>query len=222
MIPVLDESGRINSLVEEVFSVAGGESFEVIVVDGDVDGGTVGAIGNSSVKTLVSKRGRGRQMNAAAEIAKGEILVFLHADTQLPSGAFKSISRVLEDEKYVGGAFDLGVDTENISLKAIVAVSRFRNRLTRIPYGDQAFFIRRDYFESLGGFAEIALMEDVELMRRIKRRGDKICILNDRVKTSPRRWEKEGILYGTIRNVILVNLFYLGVDPDKLARYYKS
>jgi rSAM/selenodomain-associated transferase 2 len=228
VIPVLNESGRINSLVEGVLSFAGGESFEVIVVDGGADGGTVGSIGDVgsagdvAVKTLVSERGRGRQMNAAAKIAKGDVLVFLHADTQLPDGAFANISRVLEDGKYVGGAFDLGVDTNNIILKAIVAVSRFRNRLTRMPYGDQAFFIRRDYFESLGGFAEIALMEDVELMRRIKRRGDKICILRDRVKTSARRWEKEGIVYGTIRNIILVNLFYLGVDPDKLARYYKS
>ncbi len=222
VIPVLNESERINSLIENVFSLAADRSCEIIVVDGDDQGQTIAAVERGDVKTAVSKAGRATQMNAGAKLAGGDVLVFLHADTELPERAFASITRALEDDRCVGGAFDLGVDTANVFIKAIAAVSRIRNRIMRIPYGDQAIFIRKDYFERIGMFREIPVMEDVELMRRIRRNGDRICILADRVKTSARRWEKEGVVYATIRNIILVNLFYLGVDPEKLSRYYKS
>ncbi len=222
VIPVLNESERINSLIENVFRRAADRSCEIIVVDGDGRGRTIGAIESEDVKTAVSKTGRAIQMNTGAKLAGGDVLIFLHADTELPERAFANITRALEDERCVGGAFDLGVDTGNVFIRAIAAMSRVRNRILRIPYGDQAIFVRKDYFESIGKFREISLMEDVELMRRIKRRGDRICILRDRVKTSVRRWEKEGVVYTTIRNLILVNLFYLGVDPEKLSRYYKN
>lgn len=222
VIPVLNESERINSLIENVFSLAADRSCEIIVVDGDDQGRTIAAIETGDVKTAVSKPGRAIQMNAGAKLAGGDVLIFLHADTEFPERAFASITHALEDARYVGGAFDLGVDTDNVFIKVIAAVSRVRNRVMRIPYGDQAIFVRKDYFERIGMFREIPVMEDVELMRRIKRKGDRICILADRVKTSVRRWEKEGVVYTTIRNLILVNLFYLGVDPEKLSRYYKS
>jgi hypothetical protein len=93
--------------------------------------------------------------------------------------------------------------------------------LNRIPYGDQAIFIRKSYFDKIGRFKEIPLMEDVELMRRIKKKGDKIFIIRDRVKTSARRWEKEGIFYTTLKNQILVSLYYLGINPHKLVKYYR-
>ncbi len=222
VIPVLNESERINSLIEGVFRLAADRSCEIIVVDGDDRGRTIAAVESGDVKTAVSKAGRAVQMNAGAKLAGGDVLIFLHADTELPERAFASITRALEDEGCVGGAFDLGVDTGNVFIRGIAAMSRIRNRITRIPYGDQAIFVRKDYFERVGMFCEIPVMEDVEFMRRIKRRGDKICILKDRVKISVRRWEKEGVVYTTIRNLILVNLFYLGVDPEKLSRYYKS
>jgi rSAM/selenodomain-associated transferase 2 len=160
-------------------------------------------------------------MNAGAVVARGEILIFLHADTRLPPGALKKINTVLENEKYVGGAFDLRIDSDRLFLKYIAARASLRSRLNRIPYGDQAIFIRKNYFDKIGRFKEIPLMEDVELMRRIKRRGDKIFILRDRVKTSARRWEREGVFYTTLKNQMLVNLYYLGVSPDKLAKYYR-
>jgi GT2 family glycosyltransferase len=100
------------------------------------------------------------------------------------------------------------------------SIESWRSRLTRIPYGDQAIFIRRDYFRSMGGFQDIPIMEDADLRRRIKKKGGKIHILRDRVKISARRWEKEGILYGTLRNWLLVSLFYAGVKPERLARFY--
>ena len=221
IVPVLNEADQINSTIEYLHKQKMDGICEIIVVDGGPDGGTIKNIQNKSVKAITSQKGRGKQMNAGAEIACGEILVFLHADTKLPPDAFEKISKVLENEKYVGGAFDLGIDSEKLLLKYIAARARLRSHLNRIPYGDQAIFIRKSYFDKIGRFKEIPLMEDVELMHRIKKRGDKIFILPDRVKTSPRRWEIEGVFYTTLRNQVLVNLYYLGVNPDKLAKYYR-
>jgi rSAM/selenodomain-associated transferase 2 len=160
-------------------------------------------------------------MNAGAAIAKGEVLIFLHADTLLPPKALNKIGRVLENEKYVGGAFSLGIDSDRLLLKYVAAHASMRSRINRIPYGDQAIFIRKSYFDKIGKFKEIPLMEDVDLMRRIKKRDDKIYIFRDQVMTSPRRWEKEGLIYTTIRNRILMSLYFLGVGPEKLVKYYR-
>jgi len=222
VIPVLNEQDQINSLIEHLHSQSYEAACEIIVADGDPQGRTIKVIRDENVTSLTSKRGRAYQMNAGAELAHGEVLIFLHADTKLPPNALEKISQVLEDAKYVGGAFDLGIDSDSLLLKYIAARTRFRSRLNRIPYGDQAIFIRRSYFDKIGRFKDIPLMEDVELMRRIKKRGDEIFILRDRVKTSARRWEKEGTFYTTLKNRLLVGLYYVGVSPDKLAKYYRS
>jgi rSAM/selenodomain-associated transferase 2 len=220
VIPVLNEAGQINSLIEHIRSQSFEGFLEIIVVDGDMQGNTVKAIQDKDVIALITEKGRGQQMNAGAVAAHGEILIFLHADTKLPDNALGKISRVLQDERYVGGAFDLGIDSRRLFLKYIAARASFRSRLNRIPYGDQAIFIRKDYFDQIGRFKDIPLMEDVDLMRRIKKDGKKIFILPDKVMTSPRRWEREGALYTTVRNQILMALFYLGVSPCRLAKYY--
>lgn len=221
VIPVLNKQDQINTLIEHVHSQDYEGACEIIVADGDPQGRTIKVIRDENVISITSKKGRASQMNAGAELAHGEVLIFLHADTKLPPNALEKISQVLEDAKYVGGAFDLGIDSDSLLLKYIATRTRFRSRLNRIPYGDQAIFIRRSYFDEIGRFKDIPLMEDVELMRRIKKRGDKIFILRDRVKTSARRWEKEGIFYTTLRNRLLVGLYYVGVSPDKLAKYYR-
>jgi rSAM/selenodomain-associated transferase 2 len=221
IIPVLHEADRINSLIEHIHSQGFEGGYEIIVVDGDPQGGTIKVIRDKQVIPIVAEKSRARQMNAGAAIARGEILIFLHADTGLPPGALKKVSKVLKNGKYVGGAFGLGIDSDRLFLKYIAARASLRSRLNRIPYGDQAIYIRKNYFDKIGRFKEIPLMEDVELMRRIKKRGDKIFILRDRVKTSARRWEKEGIFYTTLKNQVLISLYYLGVSPDKLAKYYR-
>ena len=128
----------------------------------------------------------------------------------------------MNGNKYVAGAFSLGIRSNKNALKSLARLASLRCRITRIPYGDQAIFIKRRYFREIGGYRELTLMEDVELMRRIKHRGDAIFILPDRVMTSARRWEKEGFLFGLMRNTILLTLFILRVSPEKLARFYKS
>jgi rSAM/selenodomain-associated transferase 2 len=159
-------------------------------------------------------------MNTGAAVAHGEILIFLHADTTLPDNALGKISRALQDRNYVGGAFDLRIDSDRLFLKYIATRASLRSRWNRIPYGGQAIFIRKKYFDQIGGDKEIPLMEDIDLMRRIKKDGKQIVIFSDKVITSARRWESEGALYTTLRNQILVRLFYLGVSPHRLAKYY--
>ena len=222
IIPVLHESDRINSLIDHIHYLVRDNGHEIIVVDGSPGKDTVGAIRRKGVIKLGTEKGRARQMNAGASRAKGEILIFLHADTELPTRAFARIDSTLKGNRYVAGAFSLGIRSNKNILRSLARLASLRCRITRIPYGDQAIFIRRDYFRKIGSYRELPLMEDVELMRRIKNRGDRICILRDHVMTSARRWEEEGSLFGPVRNTILFTLFILRVSPEKLARFYKS
>jgi len=222
VVPVINEAGRINALIGHLRSLGRGESIEIIVVDGDPAGSTIDAVADDDVIVALGDRGRARQMNRGAELARGEVIIFLHADTYLPPNAFERIRTVLAEENCLGGAFSLGVDTRSVAVRFIAAVSNLRNRLTRVPFGDQAIFLRRDYFNSIGGFRDIPFLEDVELMKRIRKRGDRIRILPDRVISSARRWEKEGLLYCATRNAVVLALFALGVSPRRLAGFYRS
>ena len=186
------------------------------------EGDTLKAIQDNDVIKTFSERGRAKQMNAGASIAKGKVLIFLHADTELPPCVFQRINAFIDRREYVGGAFDLAIKSHKPIFKVIAFLASLRSRLNRIPYGDQAIFIRKDYFTKIGGYNEIPLMEDVELMRRIKKFGKKIWIFYDRVITSPRRWEEEGLIYCILRNWTLQVLYFLGVSPYKLLNYYKS
>ncbi len=220
VIPVLRESPIISQTIDHVFHTGSGFDLEVIVVDGDNKGQTIGYIKNREVIKILSSKGRGEQMNKGAFAASGEILLFLHADTELPEHAFETISLAMEDEQYTGGAFDLGIKSDRSIFRLIEKLANIRTRLTKIPYGDQAIFIKREFFDKVNGFKEIPVMEDVELMRRIKRLGSKICIIPQKVKTSPRRWEEEGVVFCTLRNWALISLYSLGVDAGKLVKFY--
>jgi rSAM/selenodomain-associated transferase 2 len=222
IIPVFHEAERINDLIGHLRQLDPDKSSEIIVIDGAPEKDTLHAIRDDKVIRISSEKGRAKQMNAGASIAKGEILIFLHADTELPTHAFKKIETVIEKRGYTAGAFDLGIQSNKLMFKVIAFLGSLRSRLNRIPYGDQAIFLRREYFNKIGGYKEIPLMEDVELMRRIKRSGKKIWILYDRVMTSPRRWEKEGAIYCILRNWILQALYFLGVSPHKLVNFYKT
>jgi len=222
IVPAFHEGENINDLIEGLNRLDFDKNGEIIVVDGAQEKDTLGTIHRNNVIKISSERGRAKQMNAGASIARGEILIFLHADTELPIHAFKKIDSLTEQSEYVGGAFDLGIKSEKFIFKVIGKLSSWRSRFNRIPFGDQAIFIRREYFDRIGRYKEIPLMEDVELMRRIKKSGNKIWIFYDRVMTSPRRWEKEGVIYCTLRNWTLQTLYFLGISPHKLALFYKS
>jgi rSAM/selenodomain-associated transferase 2 len=220
IIPVFEESSIINKTIEHVYQTGSGFDLEVIIVDGDVRGDTIRTITNNSTLRITAGRGRGSQMNKGASMAGGDILVFLHADTVLPVDAFEAISSLLRADEYVGGAFDLGIQSGRLIYRVIERAVLIRTRLTRVPYGDQAIFIKRDYFEKVRGFPAIPLMEDVAFMRRLKKDGYNIGIIPMKAYTSPRRWEKEGVLFCTLRNWTLLSLYLLGADPQKLERFY--
>jgi rSAM/selenodomain-associated transferase 2 len=220
IIPVLHEQAVINETIAHLHVIRSDELVEIVVVDGDADADTLKVIKDGGVRRLAGGSGRAGQMNVGAAGAQGDILLFLHADTRLPAGAFGSISGCMEGGCFVGGAFDLGIGSEGLAFRIIEKVATFRSRLTRIPYGDQAIFIRRDLFDRIGGYKEIPLMEDVELMRRIKRGGHAIFIIPDKLRTSGRRWKKEGVVRCTLRNWTIILLYLMGVSPQKLARHY--
>ncbi len=221
ILPVLNEAEGINDAIAGIYGQGPSDKVDVIVVDGDPRGSTVSAISDKRVITSVSERGRARQMNRGALLASGDILLFLHADTALPANALALIGAALEDPSLQAGAFDLGIRSERSLFRITEKYVALRTRLTRVPFGDQAIFIRKAYFKEIGGYCNIPLMEDVELMKRIRKRGDRISIIPDKVMTSPRRWEKEGVLFCTFRNWSLQMAFALGVPPKRLAKWYK-
>lgn len=223
IIPVLNESAGINNTVEHlnVLIASTGMSAEIIVVDGDPEGKTIAAIRDKNSITAMSKTGRANQMNKGAELATGKIFLFLHADTRLPDGGLNLIVASCDGKTAKAGAFDLAITSERKVFRLIETMANVRSHLTGIAYGDQGLFFHADYFSALGGFADIPIMEDVEIIRRIKKRGDKIFFLKDTVQTSPRRWQKEGIWKCTLRNWSLVSLFVAGVNPQWLAKFYR-
>ncbi len=224
IIPVLYEAERIQSCLANLLQLAGDINLEIIVVDGDPQGSTLRHLPSQYpylLKGIQSPKGRGTQMNAGAKISQGKVLLFLHADTDLPDQALPQIMQTCKQDSIAGGAFDLAIASPRWSLKLIGKVASLRSRLTRIPYGDQAIFIRKDVFEQVQGYPDIPLMEDVALMQDLKQQGYSIHILSNAVQVSARRWEKEGILHCTFRNWSLILLYFLGVAPKTLARWYR-
>lgn len=222
IVPVLHEAESIDDLIAHLRHLGSEEECEIIIVDGAPEKDTLGAISDDRIVKISSAEGRAKQMNAGASVAKGEILIFLHADTELPQNALKRIKAFVNRKEYVGGAFDLGIKSDKIIFKVIAFLASLRSRLNRIPFGDQAIFVRTNYFNEIRGYQEIPLMEDVELMKRIRKSGMKIMIFRDRVMTSPRRWEREGILYCILRNYMNQLLYFFGVSPHKLVNWYKN
>jgi rSAM/selenodomain-associated transferase 2 len=221
IIPVLNEAPLINGIIDHLHSLEGDEVKEIIIVDGDPEGLTLKAISHDDVRQLKSSRGRWIQMNEGAKNAKGNMLLFLHADTELPLDAMRLIATAMKDKRYVAGAFNLGIKSERFVFRAIESAVSLRSRITRIPFGDQAIFVRKNYFDEIGGYKDIPIMEDVEIMERIRKRGDKIFIIPQKVHTSSRRWEQEGVLHCTLRNWFLQILYLLRISPHRLSQFYR-
>lgn len=218
VIPALDEAANLDRLLPEL--VQRWPAAEVVVVDGGSRDGTGAIVGrHPTVRCLAAPAGRARQMNAGARAARGAALLFLHADTRLPAGAVEAVAHALTDAAVVGGRFDVSFDSPLRLMRVVAWLMNARSRLTGIATGDQALFVRRDAFEALGGFPDIALMEDVELSRRLKRRGRLAC-LRLRVTTSARKWEREGPIRTIVLMWLLRFLHLCRVSPEHLHRWY--
>ncbi len=218
VVPVLNEARGLPSLLDHLLQLEG--RFEVVIADGGSSDGTPQlASAHPSAPRLVSSRpGRAEQMNAGAAQARGEALLFLHADTRLPSDAYQSLRRTLADPAVIGGNFKLrfeGADRFSRLLDGWYALQRRAG----VYYGDSAIWVRATAFERLGGYRPLPIMEDYELSRRLQRAGDTRCLPGPAV-TSARRWQQLGLLR-TIASWVLIRwLFIAGVSPARLARLY--
>ncbi len=218
VVPALGEAANLARLLPALRAAAPGA--EIIVADAGSDDGTRDvATCVPGVTMLTCERGRARQMNAGARAAHGDTLLFLHADTVLPAGFEAAIMRALAEPGVVAGRFDVRLDNPRWAFRMIASLMNLRSRWSGISTGDQALFVRRDVFEALGGFPDIPLMEDVELTRRLKRRGRQAA-LRERVTTSARKWEREGVTRTIGLMWTLRFLYACGVSPARLHRWY--
>jgi rSAM/selenodomain-associated transferase 2 len=217
IVPTLDEARDIVERLEALQRLRA-LGHEVIVADGGSRDGTPELARPLADRVVRAPRGRASQMNAAAREAGGSALVFLHADTRLPPGADEAVLAALAARTW--GRFDVRIEGRHPLLRVVAFMMNLRSRLTGIATGDQAIFLRRDAFEALGGYAEIPLMEDVELSRRLRRAGRPAC-LRARVSTSGRRWESRGVLRTIVLMWRLRLAYFLGADPARLADRYR-
>lgn len=215
IMPVLNEADRIEAALQALapFRARG---IETIVADGGSSDGTSQIARAIADRVLNAPRGRAMQMNAGAAVAKGDVLLFLHADTQLPNHADKLVLDGLERRPW--GRFDVRFD-EGGALRLVALMMNVRSRLTGIATGDQAMFMTRAAFEAAGGFPPIALMEDVALSARLKRLNRPLCLAAC-VTTSGRRWRKHGLWHTILLMCQLRLRYFLGADPARLARAY--
>ena len=213
IVPTLNEAHGIRASLEALAPLRA-RGHEVIVADGGSADATARLARGHCDQVVHAPRGRALQMNAGAQAARGDALVFLHADTRLPAQADAAILAALES--HLWGRFDVKIDGDHALLKVVACAMSLRSRLTGIATGDQAIFVRREAF---GGFPEIALMEDVAFCKAMKRRARPAC-LRETVLTSGRRWESRGVLRTIVLMWRLRLMFFLGARPDDLARIY--
>jgi rSAM/selenodomain-associated transferase 2 len=218
ILPVLDEADIIADALAALGPLRRGGA-EVIVVDGGSRDGTVDLARPAADRVIASPRGRAAQMNAGAALARGAVLLFLHADTRLPGNADALVLARLERSGRAWGRFDIAIAGRSPLLAIVAAAINLRSRLTRIATGDQAIFVSRDVFAAVGGFPDIALMEDVALSRALKRISRPVCVAA-KVTTSGRRWEQHGVLRTVVLMWRLRLAYFLGAEPATLARRY--
>ncbi len=218
IIPVLNEAAQIGAALRQIPRT---EDIEVIVVDGGSQDSTTKIAEAFGAKVIHAAAGRARQMNAGAAVARGGILLFLHADTCLPSNFVSVVRETLSHPEVVVGAFRLRIDSPRRSLRIIEALANFRSKFFRAPYGDQALFLRKHHFRTAAGFSQLPLLEDFEFVRRIGRWG-RVALAPAAVITSARRWLKLGVLRTTLLNQAIILAYLVGVSPARLARWYRG
>lgn len=217
ILPVLNEATTVVAQLTKLQALRA-RGAELLVVDGGSNDGTVVLAAAGADRLLDAPRGRALQMNAGARASRGEVLLFVHADTTLPPDADALIGAAIAGGA-VWGRFDVSIDSRHPLLPLVAAMMNWRSRLTGIATGDQAMFVRRDAFLAVGAFPEVALMEDIALSRRLKAVARPAC-LRARVRTSGRRWEQHGVLRTIVLMWRLRASYFFGADPQQLAVRY--
>ena len=217
IIPTLNEATTIRATLDAVQQCA---VLEIIVVDGNSTDGTREIASQLGAQVLVSTAGRAVQMNAGAAAAKGEILLFLHADTLLPNDFTTQVTTILTRPGITAGAFALAIDLPGIAFRLLEKAVAFRSTFLQMPYGDQAFFLYRQKFLEIGGYPEQPILEDVLFLKRLKESG-RIGIAVSPALTSGRRWQGLGLIKTTLINQGIMLGYLLGISPQRLQHWYR-
>lgn len=218
IVPMLNEASGLPRLLGQLLPLQAA-GHQVLLVDGGSDDGSPQLARQAGLTVIESPRGRARQMNAGAALANNEVLLFLHADTALPADSGRLVTSALQNSQQVWGRFDVKIDGRPWMLRVVAFMINLRSRLSGIATGDQAMFVRRDVFQQLAGFADLPLMEDVELSRRLRQISRPLC-LRQRVTTSGRRWETRGVWKTIFLMWRLRYAYWRGVPASELAKAY--
>jgi rSAM/selenodomain-associated transferase 2 len=215
VIPALDAAASLQATLASL-----GDIGEIIVVDGGSRDDTVALAERSGARVVRAERGRGRQLAAGAAVARGDWLLFLHADTRLQSGWLPEVQATIADQanRMRAAVFRFGLDDAAPQARRLERLVALRCALFALPYGDQGLLIHRAFYDALGGFRPIPLMEDVDMVRRIGRR--RLILLQSTALTSAARWRRDGWLRRSARNLTCLTLFGLGVPAARIARIY--
>lgn len=197
-------------------------AIEIILIDGGSSDLTVQIVKKAKFQIQTSpQKGRASQMNFGASLANSANLLFLHSDVKISLSQIKKAIDLLEKGKVFAGAFGISIESESKALQTISKTANKRSKFSGIAYGDQGLFLTQKNFYKIGGFPDVPIGEDIKISQEIKRIG-KITFLEDCVKISPRRWQKEGILFVTLRNWVLATLLICGVNPQKIIKFYPN
>lgn len=216
IIPVLNEADIVAAAIEHAWQT---DPHEVVVVDGGSDDDTLDVAAATGAQVVQSAPGRGVQQNAGARASKGNVLLFLHADCWLEPQGLDQISKALSDPDVSAGAFRQRIEADGFLYRWLESHNARRVQNRSLPYGDQGIFLKRELFVQLGGFPEVALMEDLLLMREVRRQTE-VVLLPGPLHVSARRWQKYGVIRQSLRNRVLLIAERLGVPLDRLAEFY--
>jgi len=218
VIPTLNEDRGLRALLEDLGRLS--ITTDVVVADGGSSDDTVGVAREGGARVVVAERGRALQMNAGALSAVGEWLCFLHADVRMADAARRDLVRVVSAGTADAAVWGFAIDAPGFWPRFMEVGTYLRDRVGGLPYGDQGLLVRRELFSAVGAFPEIPLMEDVALVRALRRRV-RLERLRSRLLVSPRRWVREGPYRTWARNSLLVTAYLAGVSPQRLARWYR-
>lgn len=226
IIPVLNEATTIEATLSILQDTP---DIEIIVVDGGSRDQTINIANflskqlapSLSIKIISTTAGRAHQMNAGAAVARGDILLFLHGDTYLPPKFNLLLLQAFQDAVTIAGAFELQINAQLPGLRLVEKMVNMRSRFFSLPYGDQAIFMKKSIFEEIGGFPNLPIMEDFELMLALRKLG-KVVIIAAPVITSGRRWQKLGVVKTTLLNQLIIAGYFMGISPNLLVHWYRQ
>ena len=218
IVPVLNEAERILSMIRQVQSL---NPFEYWIVDGGSTDGTPNLAGKHTDRVLFVSGGLPAQLNLGGWKAKGDILFFVHADSRIPENALQSISQSMKDPRVAGGGFHLKIRSDRRMIETISRLANLRARILGAPLGDQGIFVRKEVFIRLNGFRSDVLLEDLDFSLRMKKQG-RVVLLSEQIITSPRKWERYGVLGTTLAHLRFLIGHFIHANPEELKKRYAS